>query len=275
MMREMNDNQERNNNNLAELILQNVENHRYEIINKIGEGSFGEIFTVKNRRNDKLVAMKIISLSSDAQIQSFENEVSISNRMRHSKYSKYLITFQDYFQFTIQEHDQRFGVMVMEKFEIDLMDFILKKGKINEQSAKLIFSKICKSVKQMHKKKIYHMDIKPENILLSLNNDVSKEKVKIVKLCDFGASTTKALHLYGKLCGTQQYIPPECFYHTSFPISSEKVDVWSLGVVLYSMLTGEFPFKTVSDIINCNFVVPATFSDSEFFFSSLFFQHLF
>ena len=117
----------------------------------------------------------------------------------------------------------------------DLLNFIKKRTKLNEKTARIIFKQLVKSIKYLHSNNIIHRDIKLDNILIDLNNNI--------KLCDFGIS--KKINkgdILTDQCGTPAYIAPEI-------ISSEKgyegppVDLWSSGVVLYAMLSGTVPFR--------------------------------
>jgi serine/threonine protein kinase len=116
----------------------------------------------------------------------------------------------------------------------DLLSFIRKRTKINEITAKFIFRQILEAMKFTHSQGIVHRDIKLDNILIDLSNNI--------KLCDFGVSSRiRTGELMFEHCGTPAYIAPEILLNKGYEASA--VDVWSSGVVLYAMLCGRVPFK--------------------------------
>ena len=117
----------------------------------------------------------------------------------------------------------------------DLLSYIKKRNKLPEKIAKFIFKQLLVSLKYLHTNSIVHRDIKLDNILLDLNNNI--------KLCDFGVSKyiPDNKELLYEQCGTPAYIAPEVISgngYQGFPI-----DMWSSGIVLYSLLSGDIPFK--------------------------------
>ena len=116
----------------------------------------------------------------------------------------------------------------------NLQSFVKKRRKLCEKTAKILFRQIIQGIKYIHSRGIVHRDIKLENILLDLNN--------IVKICDFGVGRLiKPNTILKDQCGTPVYMAPEIIkgegYH-GFP-----VDIWSAGVALYIMLSGNLPFN--------------------------------
>lgn len=118
----------------------------------------------------------------------------------------------------------------------NMFAFIRKRSKISEPELKKMFLQVCEAIAYMHKKKILHRDLKPENILLS--------EERTVKLCDFGWSA-QCSKIRMTFCGTYEYMAPEIFAHKRY---DERIDIWSLGVLLYELLHGYSPFKGESAI---------------------------
>ena len=116
----------------------------------------------------------------------------------------------------------------------DLLSFIRKRNKLNEQIAKMIFKQIIEGLKYIHKKNIIHRDIKLDNILIDTTNTV--------KICDFGVSRkiSKGEKIYER-CGTPAYIAPEIYKKMGY--TGFQSDVWSAGITLYYILSGNLPFK--------------------------------
>ena len=117
----------------------------------------------------------------------------------------------------------------------DLLNFVRKRTKINENIAKIIFKQIILGLKYIHSKNIVHRDIKLDNILIDLENTV--------KICDFGVSRklNNSNNIMHEHCGTPVYIAPEIYSDKGY--SGYGCDIWSLGVTLYYMVAGIQPFK--------------------------------
>ena len=116
----------------------------------------------------------------------------------------------------------------------NLSDLVKTKGKVSERYAQSIFEQIVCAVSYLHKRNIVHRDIKLENILY--------DELETIKIVDFGFSVVceerRRLHLF---CGTPSYMAPELVSRT--PYVGKPVDCWSLGVLLYTLLCGRFPFR--------------------------------
>ena len=119
---------------------------------------------------------------------------------------------------------------------ISLREFYqkFKEKKISEEICKKIFYDICDGMAYLHMNHMAHRDIKLENILITDKNDI--------KIIDFGFgmfAPDDALQNF--FCGTPNYMPPEIVVKQSY--KGDRADLWSLGILLYKMLVGEFPFK--------------------------------
>ena len=124
----------------------------------------------------------------------------------------------------------------------ELFDKIIEKTKLNEVEAKLHFYQIAAAIKYLHSKNICHRDLKPENVLLCTVDDANP----IVKITDMGLSKLVDLGTVLKtFCGTPQYIAPEVVTSAGLQDNTYtlKVDRWSLGVILYILLSGTPPFS--------------------------------
>jgi serine/threonine protein kinase len=132
----------------------------------------------------------------------------------------------------------------------NLHSYIKKRKKISEHITKVLFKQIIEGIKYIHSHGIVHRDIKLDNILLDLNNNI--------KICDFGVSKriNENTLLYDQ-CGTPLYMAPEIIMNNGY--CGFPVDVWSAGVSLYMMLTGKAPFNKTSnntlqyEIVNSHF----------------------
>jgi len=129
----------------------------------------------------------------------------------------------------------------------EMLSYILQRKGLSEEESHKYLSEIISAIAICHQNNIIHRDIKHQNIILDSQNHI--------KLIDFGLSNFFEEGLFRKtFCGTPAYAPPEILLGTEY--SGPEVDIWSIGVVLYSMLTAEFPFKTVTDILAGRFADP-------------------
>ncbi|KAG5456221.1 MAG: kinase-like domain-containing protein [Olpidium bornovanus] len=126
----------------------------------------------------------------------------------------------------------------------DLLEYIMQRGSIVEDEAKFLFHQVCVAVCYLHKRGIVHRDLKPENLLLSM-----EDGVKRCRIADFGFATL--------LAGQQQQLhsvigTPSYMVDTRLNVNGydQAADLWSLGVILYIMLGGVFPFETDRPIID-------------------------
>jgi serine/threonine protein kinase len=140
----------------------------------------------------------------------------------------------------------------------DLFEYILKNKKLSEYEACKIFSQIISGLEYIHKKGIAHRDMKPENILL--------DYYKNVKIVDFGLSNLyKSGEMLKTSCGSLCYAAPEMILGARY--DGCRADIWSCGVILYTMVCGYFPFdganKTIiySKIVSSDFNVPDALSN--------------
>jgi len=116
----------------------------------------------------------------------------------------------------------------------ELLSFVRKRSKIYENIARFIFRQIVEALQYIHSQNIVHRDIKLDNILIDLQNNI--------KICDFGVSKSiKKNDVMHDQCGTPAYIAPEILKNCGY--EGFGVDIWSAGVVLYAMLSGTVPFK--------------------------------
>ena len=204
-------------------------NDFYELGEILGQGHFAKVCKCKHKLSNKLFAVKIISKADlkPKDLELIHQERSYLNLIKHPN----IIGLRDYYE------DKRSIYLVTEFCSGgDLITFIEKNSKISEKTAAKIIHKIAEGIKYLNIFGIVHRDIKPENILFSEENDI-----KSLKIIDLGICKTLT---YGQMAsnplGTNGYISPEIYLHKEY---SFKTDIWSLGIILYCLITqGVLPF---------------------------------
>ena len=122
---------------------------------------------------------------------------------------------------------------------MDLFEFTQYYGLVEESPSLIIFRNILLAVQHLKEKHIFHRDLKDENILL---NPATLD----VKLIDFGCATDfNEKRIYTKLSGTPEFMPPEAFREGQY--MAENSTVWSLGIILFTLLNGRLPFEDIND----------------------------
>ena len=224
--------------NSSERILQNtplidqiipdvISNYKFD--DKLGEGRFGKVRLAIHKLTKEKVAIKIIDknqIKLKEHRQRVDSEISILKQVNHYNTCKL---------YSIIENEERIYLIQEYISGNDLSLFIKQKDKphIKEQNACKYFRQIISGIEYLHKLNIAHRDLKPENILINQKNDI--------KLIDFGLGKIfNKGELLKTQCGSPFYASPEMIKGNKYNgISS---DIWSLGVILFSMLFEELPF---------------------------------
>ncbi|XP_051154594.1 ovarian-specific serine/threonine-protein kinase Lok-like [Leptopilina boulardi] len=214
---------------------------KYAISRKLGSGACGEVKLVFSKMSCKTFAMKILSkkgltsLNGEADRfiddKKILNEVEILKKLRHPC----IIKTEEVFN-TINS-----VYIVLELMEGgELFDRIRQtQTGLTNRNAKLIFYQVALAVQYLHSEGITHRDLKPENILLACDKEVT-----LVKVSDFGLSKfVDAETMMKTFCGTMMYVAPEILLTHGRGAYTCKVDVWSLGVILYTCLSALTPFN--------------------------------
>lgn len=201
---------------------------RYELIEKIGEGGMAEVYKAKCLKLNRFNAVKILKKefsSNDEIVDKFKKEATaIANLSHNNIIGVYDVGTQDDIHYIIMEY-------VKGK---TLKQIIKEQGKIQSKPAVEIAIQIAKALECAHKSNIIHRDVKPQNILITEEG--------IVKVSDFGiaksVSSSTVAHTTAVL-GSAHYFSPE---QAKGSYVDERTDIYSLGVVIYEMVTGKIPF---------------------------------
>ena len=206
----------------------------YELLENLGEGSYGIVQKVRHKESGQIRAMKVFKRYSDSFAISIK-EIENLLRLDHPNIIKMFEYYYDQYNF----------YMIMEFCNGgELFDKVKEKGgKFKEEEAAIIMRTILKAVAYCHSKKIVHRDLKLENILFK------GKKLDNLKIIDFGTgSLLRENEIFKERIGTAYYIAPEVINRKY----NEKCDMWSLGVILYILLSGKPPFNgnNEGEIIN-------------------------
>ena len=212
--------------------------NQYQFIRWIKSGGYGQVFLSKHIYSNKEYAIKQIDTTdfSNEDLYNISREHLILRSMIH----KNVIRCHDSFA-----HDNKFYT-VMDFAEGGELTYLLKeKGTLSEDEAKKIFKQIYEAVCYIHSQNIIHRDLKPNNILF-----LDKERTQIV-IIDFGISGMANGNQREKIkAGTTSFLPPEVASGEEFS-SNQKLDIWAMGIILYLMVEGCYPFdgKNTKEII--------------------------
>jgi serine/threonine protein kinase/tetratricopeptide (TPR) repeat protein len=213
---------------------------RYKLLQQIGEGGCGVVYMAEQEEPvRRRVALKVIKLGMDTKsvVARFEAERQALALMDHPHIAKVL-------DGGATESGRPYFVMELVR-GIKITDYC-DQNNLSTRERLGLFIQVCQAVQHAHQKGIIHRDLKPSNILVTVNDGVATPKV-----IDFGIAkaaqgplTDKTLATaFGQFIGTPAYMSPEQAVMTSLDIDTRS-DIYSLGVLLYEMLTGQTPFDT-------------------------------
>jgi tRNA A-37 threonylcarbamoyl transferase component Bud32 len=216
--------------------------NKYRLEQMLGRGGMGAVYRARDVRLDRLVAVKVVRaelLGDVAARRRFRREAQIVARLQHRS----IVAVYDYGTFP---DGGAYLVMELVRGE-DLRRVLQREGRMEPEAALRILSSVCDAIDAAHREGVLHRDLKPENILLTGGSGVAKVLdfgvAKVVEEAPReGVDASEAPTLMtaaGMIIGTPAYMAPEQFSGTRL---DGRVDVFSLGVIAYEMLSGDLPF---------------------------------
>ncbi len=207
---------------------------RYEIREIIGIGGMAVVYKAYDNVEDRIVAIKILKeefVSNEEFIRRFKNESKAIAVLSHPNIVKvYDVSFGDLIQYIVMEYIDG----------ITLKEYIERQGSLRWKDAVHFTSQILKGLQHAHDKGIVHRDVKPQNIMLLPDGTI--------KVTDFGIARfarSEQRTITDKAIGSVHYISPE---QARGEKTDEKADIYSVGVMLYEMITGQLPFQAESAV---------------------------
>ena len=211
---------------------------------QFGSGTYGCVWEAKDRSSVQFAIKEIdkAKLVDDKELDHLEQEIQYQYCLRHDglvKLERVYVTPSSYFLVMEPVVGERLlDIIAGRKYADPEANVELTDGPpMPEDTARMYFQQLVDAILYMHRQKVAHRDLKLENIIITAD--------KKLKVCDFGLAVEfrdedTEEHMRTTFCGTYRYMAPEIFMGEEY--SAQKADVWAMGVILYTMCTGRFPF---------------------------------
>jgi serine/threonine protein kinase/predicted Zn-dependent protease len=202
---------------------------RYQIIEVLGKGGMGKVYRALDKKLNEEVALKLVKpeIASDKKtLERFSNELKIARKIAHKNVGRMYEL--------MEEKGIHFITMEYVPGE-DLKSFIKRAGPLSAGKTTFIAKQVCEGLAEAHELGVVHRDLKPQNIMI--------DKEGNSRIMDFGIARSlkaKGITDAGVMIGTPEYMSPE---QVDAKETDQRSDIYSLGVILYEMVTGRVPFE--------------------------------
>lgn len=220
--------------------------HNFEVIKDLGHGAYGEVKLVWDPTKQYVIALKSIykdrilvdTWSRDRALGVIPNEIKILNQLRKVPHPN-IVDFLDYFEDTSCYHVEMVPLSLSNV--LDLFDFVdVQSSQTSQLNLLLIWQQIVSAVAHIHSLGIVHRDLKDENVIIDTN--------RFVKLIDFGSAAYVKQGPFDVFVGTVDYAAPEILQGD--PYEGRAQDNWALGILLYTIMFAETPFRSPQEIMS-------------------------
>ncbi len=202
---------------------------RYEIIEELGKGGMGKVFRVEDKKIKEEVALKLIKpeIAADKKtIERFSNELKFARKIAHRNVCK---------MYDLGEEEGTYYITMEYVPGEDLKSFIRRSRQLNVGTAISLAKQVSEGLSEAHRLGVVHRDLKPQNVMI--------DKEGNARIMDFGVARSvegKGITGAGVMIGTPEYMSPE---QVEGKEADQRSDIYSLGIMLYEMLTGRVPFE--------------------------------
>jgi tetratricopeptide (TPR) repeat protein len=202
---------------------------RYQIIDELGKGGMGKVYRVLDKKLNEEVALKLIKpeISQDKKtVERFSNELKLSRKIVHKNIAR---------MFDLNEEKGTHYITMEYVRGEDLKRLIRKIGQLSAGQAIPIVKQICEGLGEAHRLGVVHRDLKPQNVMVDEDGNA--------RIMDFGIARSpesKGITGAGVMIGTPEYMSPE---QVEGKETDQRSDIYSLGIILYEMVTGRVPFE--------------------------------
>lgn len=205
--------------------------NRYQIIEELGHGGMGIVYKALDTKIGEKIALKLIKpeIGLDKKtIERFNNELKLARKIRHKNVCQ---------MFDLGEEKGAYFITMEYVHGEDLKQLIRKVGRLSAGQAILVAKQVCEGLEEAHRLGVVHRDLKPQNIMVDQEGNA--------RIMDFGIA--RSLHARGitgagVMIGMPEYMSPE---QVEGKEVDQRSDFYSLGVILYEMVTGRVPFEGI------------------------------
>lgn len=208
---------------------------RYQLIEELGKGGMGKVYKVYDTEIKERVALKLLrpDIAADHEtIERFRNELKFARKIRHKNVCQ---------MFDLAREADSYYITMEYVHGEDLKRLIRKMGQLSPGQAILIAKQVCEGLAEAHNVGVVHRDLKPQNIMVDEEGNA--------RIMDFGIARSlraKGITGAGVIIGTPEYMSPE---QVEGKEVDQRADIYSLGVILFEMMTGRVPFEGDSAFI--------------------------